>query len=229
MNKNKLGILGFILIIFGFYFSFTFGNEFTLGDTILNNIGLKSWSNGNSGFHITFIYSVVIIAIGWILACRYLGEKYPRLVKNIPIYLFTLSIGTVIASNLLFSEKVITNSHSSYDTEKYKISFDGDITVKNINISKSNKQLTIPIGFEIKENLDFKNGDILRIQLIDNKGSVYEELSKNKYYDIGYYGFYSKFNIKNINSKDYYRMVFSIKENDIYKNVFETRIYGHEL
>ena len=60
MKKIKIGIgsLSLLLFIIGCLFSFTF-NDISIGDNILTYIGLKAWSNGNSGTHYTIFYSLL--------------------------------------------------------------------------------------------------------------------------------------------------------------------------
>ena len=60
MKKNKIGIgsLSLLLFIVGCLFSFTF-NDICIGDNILTYVGLKAWSNGNSGNHYTIFYSLL--------------------------------------------------------------------------------------------------------------------------------------------------------------------------
>ena len=68
MRKNKIGIgsLSLLLFIVGCLFSFTF-NDICIGDNILTYIGLKAWSNGNSGNHYTIFYSLLFFIPSLIL------------------------------------------------------------------------------------------------------------------------------------------------------------------
>ncbi|MGE7183882.1 hypothetical protein ACQKKK_07680 [Peribacillus sp. NPDC006672] len=62
-----VGSLSFVLCIIGILFTFRFANKFCIGDSILNNIGLSAWSNGDTGIHLTMFYSVIFFIPSFII------------------------------------------------------------------------------------------------------------------------------------------------------------------
>ena len=82
MKSKKIGIgtIALILGVFGILFSFSF-KEFSIGDSIINGIGLKAWSNGDSGTHYTVYYSLIFFIPSFIIGLRhkeYFGSKLGR-------------------------------------------------------------------------------------------------------------------------------------------------------
>lgn len=57
-KKLAFGLVTVLLAGIGILFAFTFGDK-NYGDIILNNIGLRPWSKGNSGIHYTIYYSLI--------------------------------------------------------------------------------------------------------------------------------------------------------------------------
>jgi hypothetical protein len=82
------------LIIIGIIWPFSFGNV-CFGDAVLNFIGLKSWSGGNSGIHFTVFYSLLFFAAALIAAIKYhlsKASKIVALVLSILIILYAFSL-----------------------------------------------------------------------------------------------------------------------------------------
>ncbi|MDF2877028.1 MAG: hypothetical protein K0S30_124 [Clostridia bacterium] len=71
--KHKLGwgSLSVVLLILGLGFSITFGNGMCIGDYVLREIGIRPWSEGNTGTHYTLFYSMIFLLPAW-----YVGDKY---------------------------------------------------------------------------------------------------------------------------------------------------------
>lgn len=98
MSKNKIGIgsASLLLFIIGCLFSFTF-NGICIGDNILNYIGLKAWSNVNTGTHYTIFYSLVFFIPSLIIGYKFkdnFGSKSGKILSAI--------IVTIIIVNSLF-------------------------------------------------------------------------------------------------------------------------------
>ncbi|MBO8168181.1 MAG: hypothetical protein H0Z35_03225 [Thermoanaerobacteraceae bacterium] len=85
---NKVGYGSFSLLIFilAMVFSFSFGTNFCLGDSILNLLGLKAWSNGDSGFHYTILYSIVFLMLGWLLGIKFPNNLGSTLGRKLSIF-----------------------------------------------------------------------------------------------------------------------------------------------
>lgn len=100
MKKKKIGIgsLSLLLFVVGCLFSFTFYN-LTIGDNILTYIGLKAWSNGNSGTHYTIFYSLLFFVPSLILGYKF-KEDFGSKVGKI---LSTIMITIIVVNSLLFT------------------------------------------------------------------------------------------------------------------------------
>ena len=100
MKKNKIGIgsLSLLLCIIGFLFSFTF-NDICIGDNILTSIGLKAWSNGNSGTQYTLFYSLLFFIPSVILGYKFkdnFGSKVGKILSTIMVIM-------IIVNSLFFT------------------------------------------------------------------------------------------------------------------------------
>ncbi|MBS5988029.1 hypothetical protein [Clostridium sp.] len=100
MKKNKIGIgsLSLLLFIIGCLFSFTF-NDICIGDSILTYIGLKAWSNGNSGTHYTIFYSILFFIPSLILGYKFkenFGSKIGKILSTIMVIM-------IIVNSLFFT------------------------------------------------------------------------------------------------------------------------------
>lgn len=100
MKKKKIGIgsLSLLLFIVGCLFSFTF-NNLHIGDSILTYIGLKAWSNGNSGTHHTIFYSLLFFIPSLILGYKF-NEDFGSKVGKI---LSTIMVTIIVVNSLLFT------------------------------------------------------------------------------------------------------------------------------
>lgn len=100
MKKKKIGIgtLSLLLFVVGCLFSFTFYN-LTIGDNILTYIGLKAWSNGNSGTHYTIFYSLLFFIPSLILGYKF-KEDFGSKVGKI---LSTIMVTIIVVNSLLFT------------------------------------------------------------------------------------------------------------------------------
>ncbi|MDM5452259.1 hypothetical protein [Peribacillus simplex] len=70
VKKTKelgVGSISFALCLIGILFTFRFGNKFCIGDSILNNIGMTAWTNGETGIHYTMIYSAIFFIPSFII------------------------------------------------------------------------------------------------------------------------------------------------------------------
>ena len=72
MKKLKLGLgsLTLPLLLMGLVWAVTF-NSICIGDIVLNAMGLKAWSNGDSGVHYTIIYSLIFFIPSLLFGKRY--------------------------------------------------------------------------------------------------------------------------------------------------------------
>ena len=94
MFRKKIGIgtASLLLDLFGLAWCVSY-NAFCLGDTILNHIGLKAWSNGKSGSHLAIIYSLIFFVPALVLSIKYEEHFGTKAGKIIPYYRYCDSKG----------------------------------------------------------------------------------------------------------------------------------------
>ena len=85
MFKKKIGIgtASLLLDFIGLAWCVSY-NGFCIGDAVLNSIGLKAWSNGNSGNHLTIIYSLIFFVPALVLSLKFkehFGTKAGKIVS----------------------------------------------------------------------------------------------------------------------------------------------------
>lgn len=67
-KKIGLGSLSLVLWIIGILFSVSIGSQPAIGDWLVEVIGLRAWSNIDTGIHYTFLYSLIFFIPALILA-----------------------------------------------------------------------------------------------------------------------------------------------------------------
>ncbi|MEC0183022.1 hypothetical protein P4H61_16170 [Paenibacillus peoriae] len=94
-NEKKIGwgSLSLLLALLGMAVSFEFGN-YIFGDQLLSFLGLPAWSNvDNTGFHYTFLLSIIFFAPGLIIGYKNPNEFGALIGKWVSsIYLFLIFI-----------------------------------------------------------------------------------------------------------------------------------------
>ena len=92
-TRKKLGIGTFSisLIIFGFIFGYS-RQGICLGDNILKNLGISSWSNGTTGIHYTTLYSMVFFIAAFVMALKGKNDYGARigLFVSMAVVIFTI-------------------------------------------------------------------------------------------------------------------------------------------
>ncbi|MCT2536898.1 hypothetical protein NC661_16475 [Aquibacillus koreensis] len=98
-EKTKIGIGSFSLLLFslGFLFSFSFGDQAALGDSIIQSIGLKPWSKGDHGLHYTAFYSLIFFLPALFLGYKYRDDWGAKVGRILSIIFFM----TILISSLL--------------------------------------------------------------------------------------------------------------------------------
>lgn len=96
-KKLAFGLVTLLLAGIGILFSFTFG-DINYGDVILNNIGLRPWSKGDSGTHYTIYYSLIFFIPSVILGYKYKDNIWAKIGRGISIIMIVL-----ISFGLLFT------------------------------------------------------------------------------------------------------------------------------
>lgn len=94
MSKKSVGIgsLSLILSIIWVFLCITFKNGVCYGDILFNNIGLKTWSDGNQGLHYTVFYILIFLVSALVIGCKYINDFGARTGKNISMFLIILMI-----------------------------------------------------------------------------------------------------------------------------------------
>lgn len=155
MNRNTvIGMLFFLLMVFGLFFSAEASNGFCLGDYLLNQLGLKSWQNNEEqmGLRYIFFYALAFVIIGMWGAKKYLKDSYPNLAKNmvwifLALLLFIVPATTEFAKNTYYSfqdgikavEYHAKDSKCHVDTKGEKQKISGTIVLTN----HSKEELTV--------------------------------------------------------------------------------------
>lgn len=91
--RNKefgIGTISLVLFIVGVLFGISFRN-ICIGDYLLNGIGLKSWSNGDSGIHYTVFYS-----LAFFIPSFFIGLNYKDNFGSKARYMSAIISGTII-------------------------------------------------------------------------------------------------------------------------------------
>jgi len=85
MLKRKLGLgtLSLLLSIIGVVWAFTFRGGICIGDNVLNYLGLKAWSNGNTGIHFTIHYSLIFFIPAFFMAVKYNDDFGAKVGKTV--------------------------------------------------------------------------------------------------------------------------------------------------
>jgi len=89
------GTLSLVLFILAILFSFSFPDKPAVGDIILNNLGLKAWSNGVSGVHYTVIITIVFLCLSYYVGNKFSDNIFAKIGKKLSI------IFTILATILL--------------------------------------------------------------------------------------------------------------------------------
>jgi hypothetical protein len=113
-KKIGVGSLSLLLCIIGILFAFSFGNKESLGDIIINFLGLKAWSHGNRGEHYTIYYTFIFFIPAIIIGFKFkndLGAKLGKMISFIMltiIFLFiTFSVITTNGSSQIYGAALI--------------------------------------------------------------------------------------------------------------------------
>ena len=94
-KKIGIGSTSLLLCVLGILFSFSFGDKGCYGDLILEFLGLKAWSNGNSGLHLTIFYSLIFFIPSVVLGVKYkknFGATLGKIVSFIICILLVLML-----------------------------------------------------------------------------------------------------------------------------------------
>lgn len=94
-KKIGVGSISILLFIIGILFVLTFKNGVCYGDTILNYLGLRAWSNGTQGQHYTIFYSFVFFIPSIVIGYKFkdnIGSTLGKILSSIVLVIITLAI-----------------------------------------------------------------------------------------------------------------------------------------
>lgn len=165
-NKDK-GLISFFVLIISTYMMITTKHLNALGDYVLEAIGLRAWSNHNSGWHLTIIYFGVFFIIGLYCVRKYVIGLMQVRTRNV-VLIFFASLTLLFFLTSVVAESVKGNSKGllsiGYDSKSSNIDywteggeyiqFDAGITLTNY--SKENKEFYIQIQdfYDRDENIN---------------------------------------------------------------------------
>lgn len=101
INKNNAwGFLFLSIFILAFIMIYETDFSKSFGDKFLDGIGLKAWSNGNTGLHYTFFLFISMVVAGYTGTRHFLKDEYPKIAKRMPVIIILL---------LLFTQPVMSS------------------------------------------------------------------------------------------------------------------------
>jgi hypothetical protein len=79
MKRRIFLFLSIFLLLFGLILPYETKDGFCLGDSLLHQLGLPAWYNDKShtGLHLTVLYALVILILGWAGVKRFANRKIP--------------------------------------------------------------------------------------------------------------------------------------------------------
>lgn len=154
INKNKaLGYLSLGIIILAFIMIYEIDFNRSIGDRFLNGIGLKAWSNGNTGLHYTFFLFISMVVAGYMGVKDYLKDECPNIAKRLPVIIVVL---------LLFTQPVMSSVYEvskSYAKGLNAIEYISDGSNGTFKSNEDDKHLRFDCSIALKnhgkEELDF--------------------------------------------------------------------------
>lgn len=174
--KDKLKLYGpTIILALLFYMMMTTPHSRVLGDIILESIGLKAWTDGYNGLHLTVIYFGILFLVILVLSNRLSAVKTINYRKH-KIILFICSVIVIYLVHNTLVHNMMENSaglHSiaiapSGNTYEYKIA-DGEIEEFNCEFELTN------YSKEVKRFIiDGFNDNIIGFEIYDKQGTMTE-------------------------------------------------------
>ncbi len=96
-RRIGLGTISLLLIILGILWSISLGGfrGVCLGDNVLGYLGLKAWSNGTDGIHLTVYYSLIFYISAFIVAVKNKNDLGARVGKTVSLIIGAVLVFTV--------------------------------------------------------------------------------------------------------------------------------------
>jgi hypothetical protein len=93
-KRIGFGTISLLLIIMGILWAFSFSGV-CLGDNVLGYLGLKAWSNGTDGIHLTIYYSLVFYISAFIVTVKNKNDLGARVGKTLSLIIGAVLVFTV--------------------------------------------------------------------------------------------------------------------------------------
>ncbi len=136
MLKNKiLGIGSVALAAVALFLLISTPYYPALGDLLLEKVGLRAWSHRDTGFHLTLLYCMVIICIGFMGMSEYLYKEYPKTYnKGIWIVLGVTALLVTGGNKYVEFSKSMQPGLKAiqflYDKSKFEYEYEGEKVLK---------------------------------------------------------------------------------------------------
>ncbi|WP_105620077.1 transporter permease [Vallitalea okinawensis] len=163
MRGKWNGFIWLLIISISFYMCLDTKYVSALGDSIIERIGLKSWSAGDKGLHLTVLYFGVIIITGlFVIEKSLIIPKKIKRWKAFMIFVLLVSLSHLITTSVLISIKSNSPGVLSVGFDKtsegyYEIEYNGDklidfdVKLELRNYSDEDKQFSIQFEKKYKE------------------------------------------------------------------------------
>ncbi len=161
MNRRKmLGIVSFLMIILLSVLFCENRHDFVLGGFILKKMGLRVWSNGNSGLYYPGVIAAILIILGIVGIIRFKEDVHRNFGKFVVMFFIAGaiiyqpaydSVYGFVRSNLngLQSiEYIKDGSNINFTNINGSISVEGKITLKNYSSDMKEFYIKIPVREE---------------------------------------------------------------------------------
>ena len=158
MKRRKiLGISSFLMIILLSVLFCENRHNFVLGGFILKKMGIKVWSNGNSGLYYPGVITAILIILGIVGIIRFKEDVHRNFWKFVVMFFIVGamiyqpaydSVYGFVRSNLngLQSiEYIKDGSKINFTNKSGSISVEGKITLKNYSSEKKEFYIKIPV------------------------------------------------------------------------------------
>ncbi len=162
MNKRKiLGITSFFLIILLSVLFCENRHNFLLGDFILKKMGIRVWSDGNSGLHYTGVIAPILALIGIVGIIRFGEDVHKNFGKFVVTFFivwtiiyqptYDLAYGFVKSNlnGLQSIEYIKDSSWINFTRYGEEMLFNGEITLKNYSSDMKEVYIKLPVGGDV--------------------------------------------------------------------------------
>ncbi|EPR10493.1 hypothetical protein [Ruminiclostridium papyrosolvens] len=158
MNKRKiLGIVSFLMIILLSVLFCENRHNFLLGGFILKKMGVRVWSNGNSGLYYPGVIAAILIILGIVGIIQFKEDVYRNFGKFVVLFFIVWSIIYQPTYDLAYGfvrsnlnglrsiEYIKDSSWINFTSHGEEILFNGKIRLKNYSSDKKEFYIKLPV------------------------------------------------------------------------------------